>query len=320
MALTTMKAKYDAAVLTCQGFEDVAAAEVKELIGAEATAAEGIVTFQVADFAGLCKLCYLSQSASSVLFQGRKISPFDLGSREYTVFGKQDDVSGSLAYLLLRASGYNGRQFLFDPFTRSGAIAIEAALFSSGFPVNYYRRDALASAFSRYRQFSSIGFPELFAAAGKDAASAAKERAESSKPQILSSSPSMQNVRFAEKNAKIAGVNKLIRFSRLDIEWLDAKLGEHSIDLVVSYPPQFRSGGNSFAAAENEKLAKLYREFFFQADFFLKQKGRVVLLLKKGSWAEVASAATAYKFKEEVIKSLKLGAMEFELVGFGRNL
>lgn len=319
MALITMKARYDAAVLTCQGFEDVAAAEVKELIGAEATAAAGIVEFRVADFADLCKLCYLSQSASSVLFQGRKVSPFDLGSREYTVFGKQDDVSGSTAYLMLRASGYNGRNFLFDPFTRSGAIAIDAALFSSGFPVNYYRRDALALAFSRQRRFSSINSHELFAAAGEDAASAAKERVKGSKPQILASSPSMQFVRSAEKNAKIAGVNKLIRFSRLDIEWLDAKLGENSIDLVVSYPPQFRSGGNSFAAAENEKLAKLYREFFYQADFFLKQKGRVVLLLKKGSYGEITVAAAAYKFATKLLRSFKLGSVEFELVGFGRH-
>lgn len=312
---------YKAAVVTVPGFEGMAANEVEELIGVKASAAaDGTVTFPVKDLTDLCRLCYLSQSASSVSSQSVKISPFDLSSREYNVFGKQGDISGSMAYLLLRASGYNGRQFLFDPFTRSGAIAIEAAIFSSGFPVNYYRKDALSSNFSRLQTGKGFDFSGFFADAGKEAAAAAKKRLKGAKPQILSSSQSMQSVRFAEKNAKIAGVNKLMRFSRLDIEWLDAKLDEQSVDLVVSYPPQFRStaGNDQFAAAENKKLAVLYKNFFYQADFFLKKTGTIALLLKKGSWGEVASAATAYKFKSKVIKSFNLKGVGFELVSFAQ--
>lgn len=420
MSPITMKAQFKAAVVTCPGFEDVAAGEVEELIGVKAAAAaSGIITFQVSDLADLCRLCYLSQSASAVLlilsefdvgataaataeslgkslrnvdfkiwfskettfkvdfqpaatanydfptseieaeagaviigcvkssvgfnpkvdlrspavtisvyasessaFCGVAINPFDFGKREYRIFSHSSDIRGNLAYSLLRASGYSSGKSLFDPFTRSGTIAIEAAIFSSGFPVNNYRKEALSSAFLRLPQFSKTDFNEFFSEVEGKSESAAMKMNKAVKPKILASSPSMQFVRSAEKNAKIAGVNKLIRFSRLDIEWLDAKLDEHSVDLVVSYPPQFRStsGNDKFAAAENEKLRKTCKSFFYQADFFLKQKGAIALLLKKGSYGEVASAAAAYKFKSEVIKSFRLGAEEFELVKSGRNL
>ncbi len=314
-----MKAQFKAAVATYPGFEDIAAAELKELIGAKATAsASGIIAFEVLNLLDLCKLCYLSQSANSVFLLPQKapINPFEMSKREYEVFGNNGGIGGNLSYLMLRASGYTGRKSLFDPFTRSGSIAIEAALFSSGFPVNHYRKDSLAAAFSKLPQFSKADFSEFFAAVEKEAAAAAKKRVKSSKPKILSSSPSMQHVRFAEKNAKIAGVNKLIRFSRLDIEWLDAKLAENSIDLVVSYPPQFKNSNDKFVAAENEKLRKMYKEFFFHANYFLKKDGSIIFLLKNK--AAVVAAAASQKFKPQVLRKFEMGSEDFELVAFGR--
>ncbi len=410
--------KYTSAVTAIPGFEDIAAAEVEELIGAKATAAAGVVVFQVSDLADLCRLCYLSQSASSVLFLlsqfavaktaaataenlkkslrgadfkawfqkgatfkvafqpcaaashdfssseieaeagaviagcvksstgfapkvdlklpavtvavygngssgfcGIAINPFDLSKREYRIFSHSSDIKGNLAYSLLRAAGYGHGKFLFDPFTRAGTVAIEAAIFSSGFPVNYYRKESISSHLSRLPPFSNIGFTDFFSAVEKDASAAAEKRLKKAKPKILSSSPLMQYVRSAEKNAKIAGVNKLMRFSRLDIEWLDAKLDERSVDLIASYPPQFKSvsGNDAFAAAENRKLAALYKNFFYHADFFLKKKGEIVLLLKKGSYGEITAAAATYKFAARVLRSFKLGSEEFELVVFKKQ-
>ena len=427
----TRKVQFKAALVTHPGFEDVAATELSELIGAKAkTAAPGIVAFQVKELAGLCRLCYLSQSASAILFLfsefsvektaartaenmrkslrnagfslwfskgttfkvsfeslssvtgsdsdsgsdpdsgadsllsseleaefgsviiesvkastgivpkvdlespaitiavymsgskafcGIRLGGFDLSKREYRVFGHSSDIKGTLAYLLLRSADYSPGQSLFDPFTRSGTIAVEAAFFSSGFPVNYYRKDVLSSAFSRLLPFAGINFTAFFAAAEKEAAASAKKQAKGKKAEILSSSSLMQNLRSAEKNAKIAGVNKLIRFSRLDVEWLDAKVDEKSIGLVVSYPPQFKSANSrdSFAAAENTRLAKLYKEFFYQAVFFLRKGGEVVLLLREGS-AEAAAAASSHKFKPTVLRKFLVGSSGFELVSFSR--
>ena len=408
---------FKAAVVTHQGFEGIAAAEIKELISAKATtAAPGIITFSISQLTDLCKLCYLSQSAIAVLcmlsefkiaatasataanlkksiaasdlslwfgretsfrvsfepasgssyeipsseiedaagsvffeavkkatgsapkvnltspdvtiaiaasessaFCGVVINPFDLSKREYRVFSHSSDIKGNLAYSLLRFAGYEPGTYLFDPFTRSGTIAIEAAIFSSGFPISHYRKDTLLSALSRLLPFSKTDFNDFFAAVEKESAAVAEKKNKSVKPKILASSSSMQHLRGAEKNAKIGGVNKLIRFSRLDIEWLDAKLDERSVDLVVSYPPQFRStaGNDQFAAAENRKLAVLYKNFFYNADFFLKKKGKIVLLLKSGvDKGFPLIAAAAYKFRPEVIKSFRIGAEEFEMVSF----
>ncbi len=300
-----------AVLTTVPGFEDIAAAEVEELIGVRATAAEaGTVTFR-ASAADLCRICYLSQSASSVLLGNQPILS-DLDMREYGIFGNSDDIKGNLAYLMLRAAGYDpARHFLFDPFTRSGAVAIEAALFSSGFPVNYYRKDALSAAFSRLPQFSAADAHKVFSA--MDAAAAKRKI----RPKILSSSSLMQILRPAEKNAKIAGINKLIRFSRLDIGWLDAKLDERSVDLVVSYPPQFKSGSNQFAAAENKKLGKTYAELFSQARLFMKKSGSVVLLLNGATRAAVSPAA-AKRFKHESLRKVKVGNEDFELAKFSQ--
>ncbi|MEK6837612.1 MAG: hypothetical protein AABX69_03090, partial [Nanoarchaeota archaeon] len=96
--------KYTGAVTTIPSFEEVAALEVNELIGAKATTAEaGIVKFQVQNKLDLCKLCYISQSASQVLLQGLQLNPFDLGKRQHELFGSPGGVSGNLAYALLRA-------------------------------------------------------------------------------------------------------------------------------------------------------------------------------------------------------------------------
>ena len=63
-----MKQLFEAAVVTHPSFEDIAATEVEELIGVKATAAAtGIVSFQAKQLIDLCKLCYLSQSATAVL-------------------------------------------------------------------------------------------------------------------------------------------------------------------------------------------------------------------------------------------------------------
>jgi len=290
-----------AAISTYPGFEDLAAKEVKELTGVKAVATAGKVSFAVKRNSDLCRFCYLSQSASSVFLNNSAI-PFGIGKREYSVYG-QNDIEGCLAYLLLRAAAYNpDKEFLLDPFTRSGAIAIEAAFFSSGFSVNHYRKSALSAALSRLAVDCGKAFSAADSAAGKKI-----------RKGILASSPSMPFLRSAEKNAKVAGVNKLIRFSRLDIEWLDAKLGEHSVDLVVSYPPQFSGRADDFAVAENRKLLKVYGTFFLHADYFMKRAGRIVLLVNKATEAAIFPIAAKF-FKPTALRKIKLNTEDFELV------
>ena len=48
--------------------------------------------------------------------------------------------------------------------------------------------------------------------------------------QVNTVSIAMKFVVFARKNAKIAGIDKQINFSRVDIEWLDLKFKKNSVD------------------------------------------------------------------------------------------
>jgi 23S rRNA G2445 N2-methylase RlmL len=281
-----MKVNTNAEIITYPGFEDIAIAEVQELTKIKAKKTKsGVISFK-ANQDQLKKLAYLSQSASKILSNGSKITPLDLSKREYEISDSSSDISGNLAYLILRASGYKPQNFLFDPFSRSGTIAIEAALFSSEFPVNYYRKTAL--------EFPNFNFTP--------------PKKKKSKNKILASSPSMQNLSNSESHSKLAGVNRMIRFSRFEIKWLEAKLKEGSVDIVVSYPPQF---------GESTDLEKLYDEFFYQAEFFMKKNGPVVFLLNKNPKnSEITEAAKASKFKVSILKSFG----KFELVNFVRNI
>jgi 23S rRNA G2445 N2-methylase RlmL len=74
----------------------------------------------------------------------------------------------------------------------------------------------------------------------------------------------------AKKNAKIAGVDKDINFSRSDVEWMDTKLDKESVDKIITQPPQPTKN------LDIKKLTKIYDEFFYQAEFVLKKKGRII--------------------------------------------
>ena len=84
----------------------------------------------------------------------------------------------------------------------------------------------------------------------------------------------MQNLKSAEKNAKVAGVNKLIDFSRMDVSWLDTKFSKGEVDIVVSQLP---SPSKSFA---EERVEKLLKELFYQLEYILSRKGTCVFLTR----------------------------------------
>tara|TARA_Y100000310_G_scaffold343984_1_gene454367 strand:- start:4817 stop:5773 length:957 start_codon:yes stop_codon:yes gene_type:complete len=82
-------------------------------------------------------------------------------------------------------------------------------------------------------------------------------------------------VRNVEINAKLAGVRKQIKVSRIELEWFDTKLGKEEIDCVVSAVPY-----SSKKTSENE-IIKLYKELWHQLDYIVKKGGKVVFISPK---------------------------------------
>ena len=219
---------------------------------------------------------------------GVDVAGFDLSKREYRIFGHSSDLKATVAYALVRLSGFE-TGVLIDPFSRSGAIAVEASLFISHFPVNYHRRDSFS--FLKLRPFSSIDFEGFFAGIDK--------KITSDKKRIFNFSPSIAHVRSSEKNAKIAGINKTIKFARVDTELLELKFEKGQVDCIVSYPPLLSKN------ADVSEIKKLYSEFFYQAEFILSEKGKIVLASTEE--LTLSEAAARRDFKLESKRAFSMG-------------
>jgi len=209
---------------------------------------------------------------------GLDLSGFDLSKREYKVFNHPGAFKGTIAYALFQA-GFEASEKtdninVLNPFCRSGEISIEAAIFLSQFPVNFFRRESFA--------FLKFGFPEADFA--KIFAERDKKRNTGDYFRIFASDPEMRNLASAKKNAKIASVEKSILFSRNDLEWLDIRFGEGKIDLIVS--------DLSFRKFDNSK--KIMKEFFNQADYLLEKGGSVCVSCH--DYEDLKSFAESYGF------------------------
>ncbi len=202
---------------------------------------------------------------------------FDLSKRDYKVFSNPADTKGTISYSVLRIAEYKKSDTLLDPFCSSGTIPIEAALFKLG-SVNFYRKDRFA--FLKLKQFENHDFKKLFS-----------NEYDEEKPNILASDERLYNMRAAKKNAKIASVNKMIEFSKIDVDWLDTKYEKQSIDLIATKP--------IFLKYELDKTKKIYDGFFYGAKYILKNKGKIVVISKGDDLIEEISKKHGFNICHE---------------------
>jgi len=280
-------------LVTHIGGEDIAAAEIEEITAIKGEKVEGGVLFDAETHEDLFKLIYFTQSALNVLLldyeeftvDGRSFAvrgdnieeaadvigkkanlsvnlkkpdlhfisykeyvgldfSGDLGKRDYRVFTNKHTLKGTVAYIILKESGYTGKESILDPYSKDGTIMIEAAHYATKRSINYYCREK----FNFISLFPDFDFDEFF------------ECFEETKleGEINVVSTDARDISAAKKNAKIAGVNKLLKFSRQDTEWLDLKF---EVDILVTYLPTLN--------------AKRLEIFYEQAK---KISGKVVLL------------------------------------------
>jgi 23S rRNA G2445 N2-methylase RlmL len=224
---------------------------------------------------------------NTTAYFGIDFSGFDLSKREYKLFGHSFSIKGNLAYALLRLSDYKKNQIILDPFSNSGEILIEAALFSSYFPVNYYRKNKFI--FRKLKTFKKINFDQFF----KKIDDKVKLR---KKVYLFGFDDSTYNVNNSQKNAKIAGINNQIKFSKISLEWLDTKFNKNSVDKIITKI-------SPYTKCRNKKdIGKLYQELFYQASYILKQSGLITTVIKNPEL--IIEKATKYNFKK--IKKLDI--------------
>lgn len=194
---------------------------------------------------------------------GLDLLGFDAAKRTYKLFNNPHSIKGPVATCLLLAAGWDTDKSLFDPFTSGGVLAVEAALFATGRSLHYYEKKLLCEKHP------------LFKAIAQDVLKTVDEEMVTDTAPIYAYDAQLRNINAAKKNAKIAGVEKNINFSRTELEWVETKHDEKSIDCIATLPVE---ASKHFAEAKANKLQK---ELFDQANFVLTKKGRIALLCEK---------------------------------------
>lgn len=213
-------------------------------------------------------------------YLGIDFSGFDTGKRDYKIFSSATSLKPPVAYALLRLAGFKLGDTLLDPFCKDGVVVIEAAMLASKKPVNYYRKDKLQ--FTKYDL--KIDFDKLFERLDK-------KNVKPKGTKIYCFTNQMRYLSAAKKNCKIGGVNKLISFGKVDVEWLDARLSKAEVDVVVASAPRISKNLSFFQ--------KLYNELFYQAKYIVKKNGKVVLLSNNADVLKEAASKNDFKLIEE---------------------
>ncbi len=217
-------------------------------------------------------------------YVGIDIAGIELDKRDYNVYPHRSATKAPLAFALLMLAGYDKNKILLDPFCLSGTVAIEAAYYKSGFPINYYRKKKLK-------------FLEMGIADEKFLEKIDKQVKNQKKKTIFAFDADLRSIKSSQQNAKIGGVDKYIEFARIDPEWIDVKFDEGSVDLIVSSPPHI-----SKWIVKNAK--KAYREMFHHAEYALKKDGKIVVISNK-LLEEAASESNFVKEKSYSIQKKK---------------
>jgi len=226
---------------------------------------------------------------------GVDFAGFELNKRGYKIFLHPSSLRGTIAYALVRESGFGKKDVMLDPFSRDGIVAIEAAFYASGFPVNYYKKDKFA--FLKLKL--GIDSEKLFKNADKGIKKPAAK--------VYSYDHLFKYVDYSKKNAKIAGVDKLINFSRVELEWLDIKFKKESVDRIAT----------SLPASKNANLDKIYNEFFYQSAYILKDNGTLALISRMPDFA--IKHAEKHNFSVAMEKDLWSGEQALKILVFKKK-
>ncbi len=232
-------------------------------------------------------------------YLGIDFAGVDLSKRQYRIFSPAEQLRATTAYAMLRIADFTKTVSLLDPFCGSGSVLIEAALFVCAYPVNFYDKDRFA--FHRFPMLKKEDITALFAKLDKQIALVDTK--------IVGYDSFLKNVKAAQKNAKIAGINKQIDVSKIDVEWLDTKFDKGEVDLILTDPP-------IMTKIKEKVLKKVYKEFFYQAEFVLKKEGKIVLVTPVPD--AFAPFAKEYKFVEKERLAVEQGKQRLYVLVFGR--
>ena len=223
---------------------------------------------------------------------GIELSSLDLSKRTYKIFSHPSSIKGTLGYYLMKISGYDGKGTFLDPCAGSGTICIEAGYFTTKFSPRFFDKSNLFSS----KVFEEIDKEQILCKID-DAFASKKNQANLKKIDIRAYDIDLQAVNATKKNLKIGGIEKFVSVAKGDIDWLETKFEENSVDYIVSNPP-------AYTKTNTKKADKFFDKFFYQTEYILSKKGKIVLLLNSERPLDLAKK---YKLTATLERKFELG-------------
>ncbi|MGM5482458.1 MAG: methyltransferase [Nanobdellota archaeon] len=208
---------------------------------------------------------------------GVDFSGITLSKRDYKIYNAPSSLNASTAFCLLKMAGWKPGNVLLDPMCGSGIIPIEAALAYTNKPPHFHVKDKLA-----FTKFMDFDFSRVETNILENDKKLGKEANIHCADYILAA------LRATKNNAKVADVERVISATKIDLEWIETKYTEKSIDFIITHPPSVSKHANV------KGLKKTYDELFYQAEYVLKDEGRVALITNSPD--ELKQAAEKNKF------------------------
>ncbi|MCK4714482.1 MAG: hypothetical protein KAT35_02830, partial [Candidatus Aenigmarchaeota archaeon] len=210
---------------------------------------------------------------------------FELSKREYRIFNHSRAVRGTVAAAAFSLTQWKKGKILVDPLGKAGVLLIEAALAASKRPVHYFQKDKFL--ITRLgRPFTKQVVQRVMKAVDK--------KARKIDPTLYYQDQSQRFVAAAKKNAKIAGVDKFIKFSRTEVSWLDLRFEENTVAVILTQVPT--PGKNNARKEIEEMLAEL----FYQAAYVLEKKGAVVLICSDSAISKKGAEKHCFTLEREL--------------------
>lgn len=225
----------------------------------------------------------------------------DLHKRDYKIFLGAQTLRSTVAFGTFLSANPKKEDIIIDPFMGSGTIPIEAGLYFAQLSPFYFSKEK----FTFPTVFSDVDWKMFFAKID--------ERRNTDKLNITGYDSLLKFLKNSQKNAKIADINKQISLTKVEVDWLDTKIDEKSIDKIITHPPVISENGSL------TKILKVYKDFFKIADFLLKSNGTITLLASYKSFDQMKPIAESQGFKITMELDVNEGQEELLIGGFSRG-
>lgn len=231
---------------------------------------------------------------------GIDFAGINLSKRDYKIYNAPSSLNSATAAGLLKKAGWSPGKVLLDPMCGSGIIPIEAALAYANKPPHFHLKEKLA-----FTKFMDFDFEKIDKNMYENDKKLGKEANIHCADYVLAA------LRATKNNAKIADVDRIMNPTKIDLEWLETKYDEKSIDYIVTHPPSPSRHSNT------KELKKLYDEFFYQAEYILKDDGVVAVLADSSEL--FGEAAEKNNFSLDSTEYVWQGQHRFVLMLFRRS-